>query len=279
MEPEIVRTLYNVLPVCFRVKEQSVGAWGISWQPPKDLQDFFPKIASCPKMQELIAKRCQEVLNTGIFNIEEVELKFYKHGFGISVSPGNACDIFVLKSRFSTHNIDNASQCYALHGFFIIMLREIFEMIVLWTDNPMICIEGEPKDRSCRIKRSMSSKPFRLWKVDSFCDDLVTELVWARDAKEAGKLLNLSTITISPLTKDDGLNLSCLKIFEIEVNYQDPELCPPKKYNVLADNTTDAELEVEIMILRQPAFSPLKSVKAINKGESPGRMIFTRVGN
>ncbi len=164
--------------------EQGTSYW-IGWEFPPFYRRHSEKICQCEKLQKSIAEKCQMILNSGQFDIDWVELKFWRQGLIIDVPGENSCCVYPAGSGYSSHNIDNPAQCFSLLFFFITALEEIYSAMIVWETNPTVGLNLTVGDRTIRLERNLTSRPFEPWNIYGDVSSNALAVIFARNREEA----------------------------------------------------------------------------------------------
>lgn len=277
-EKRVTEIAYG-LPVCSVVKELYQQRWNINWDMPQFIKSHFSNISRSARIQEKIVERCQAAFNTGQIDANSAEIVFSKTGLTISV-PGNGCWILCrFDKHFSSHNIDNASQAYALLILFQITLREIYECCIYWVEDPEFCLEGEPTDRTYHVTRPVQAKPIQLWRAE--VDHYTIGVFLARDFKEAQEkaLMISADANVEPVHNSGDVSINGLLSFSVEVTFEDQEVCPNQVLTVLAYDADQAECLALESLSSQLSLSPIVQVLALDEGKPLTPCILRESGN
>lgn len=279
-EKRVAEIAYG-LPVCTVTSGMGSQNWGINWIMPKTMKPYLSNIACAPKLQKNIIERCQAVFNTGQIDVDSAEISFHSNGIEIMVRPGDACDIFLgFDGHFSSgHNVDNASQAYALLILFQIILREIYECCIQWVEDPQFCLEERPTDKTYHATRPIQAKPIRLWRVE--VDYCTIGVLLARDFKEAQeKALRISAdADVVPAHDFEDIPINGLLSFSVEVVFEDQKVCPNQVLTVLAYDADQAECLALESLSPQPSLSPIVQVFALDEGKPLTPCVLRESGN
>lgn len=233
----------------------------VEWHYPPFYEKHADKTAASPRLQQIIVERCQFILDSGQFDIDWVELKFYKHGLIIDV-PGNACGIYPDTSdhgQYGSHNVDSAAQCFSLLFFFLTALHEIYSFMISWDENPTAGIDGEPTDRTYRLERSNNSRRYELWRLEE--EFRLKTLIYARTRREAEEIVQEANLDgdVRPAVMSDFPFVSALRLWKVQVNLGEAGV---KYYQVLAYDNEDAEELVRQKLEEEPLLFPTQSIIA-----------------
>ncbi len=252
--------------------------YNIYWRLPEIYKRHADKIWGCSKLIEQIIERSKLVLNSGQFDIREVDLSFDSRGVTISVLPGtNGCMVYPSPDgrSYSCHNIDSPNQCFSLYFLLVTALNEIFQWIARWEEDPGAGLTEDVEKTYFRLERSLESKDFRLFEIKDW--DLETAGVsFARTTEEAEKVaknvLGEDECQSAMSMLGNPCFLSSFLIFEVEVSFE--ENFPSKTFEVIAESKFDVERMVKKEMENQPAFWPVKKIKVLSE---KGKPILTKI--
>jgi len=240
------------------------SSYWIGWKYPPFYKHYKEKLCRCEKLHQKIRERCQLILDSGQFDLEYVELKFWLQGLIIDV-PGDACCVYPDRDGYSSHNIDNQAQCFGLLFFFITALEEVYTIMGIWKENPEFGLTLPAGDYLYRLDRSRESKPFKPWEIRDDCRPLA--LILARDRREAEEKTERLSKTKKgyfncmplPLLDYHDKELSLLKEYRVIVKFK--RGFPSVAYRVIATSSVHAEELVEEAFEQNPPLAEIKNIQ------------------
>ncbi|MFA4995685.1 MAG: hypothetical protein WC536_00920 [Patescibacteria group bacterium] len=269
-EEKMAIDLAHGLPVCNLINEPDRQRWSISWDMPQFMKPYFSNVSRSARIQEKIVEKCQAAFNTGQIDVDSAEIIFSEMGLQIIVYPGvNGCYVCCkFYDDFSDHNIETASQAYALLNLFQTALREICECSVFWISDPEFCLDKERTDKTYVVTRPLHTKPISLWVAsENFFN--TQGLILARDSEEARvKAGNISPdLGIKPVFDFSDCSINGLLFFEVKVIFEDQKICPSQTLEVLAHDSDQAEYLAEESVSAWLSLSPIKQIIVPREGK------------
>lgn len=259
--------------------EEGTSYW-IGCELPWFYQVHVEKICQCEKLQKMIMEKCRVILNSGQFDIDWVELKFWSQGLIIDVPGENSCCVYPTSSGYTSHNVDNPAQCFSLAFFLIVALEEIYSAMNVWEQNPGAGLNLSIANRTVRLERSLESTPYEPWNIRDDIGSRDLAVVFARNRHEAEKKMSMFAegkdghfrCLPAPLFLVSKEIPSLLKCFEVGV-----ELAgnfPTFTHRVIAADAAQAEELVREMVEKEPPLTGVKNVAVLDpKGSYIGPMV------
>ena len=224
-------------------KGSESGYW-VSWTYPAFYRKFAQNICRCHKLHIKIAEKCQDIINSGVFDLDYVELKFYTQGLIIDV-PGDRTCVYPANDCYTSHNIDTAYQCFGLLTFLTASLEEIIATMGVWADDSQVGLDLPFQDHSYRIERLEVNKPYTLWEIYDFESFTAVGLFFARGRWEAERTLakfypgkDMQSRTTSERNYCERL-LFPIKQYRATIEFENN--FPQKTYEILAFDEAQAE--------------------------------------
>jgi len=271
LEKDVIWEAIEQLPKWGGNKEGT--SYWVGWKYPPFYEKYAGKICRCGRLQQIITEKCQRILDSGQFDIDWVELKFYQHGLIIDV-PGNACGVYPAGNKtYSSHNVDTPAQCFSLLFFLVTALDEIYKAMGVWERNPASGLNLPVGDRTFRLDRSMESKPFELWNIRD--EHREVAVVLARNSQEAekkkdqfaeGKEGFFNCMPFFPSLNHEMV-LSPLKRFDVVAEFTNK--FPAITYEVIAADSSQAEEMIEEMLERELPLAKAEKIEVVDKAGKP----------
>lgn len=262
---EIIEQMFaNVMPLIGCCKTETQTRWFSDYRYPPVYRKYIGNVLRCPRLKQRIVDKCQNVLDSGLFDLDWLKISFTQLGVAFEVPGVNGCYINPEHWEYGEHNIDTPNQAYCLFLCLIGALYEIYQAIVVWIKTPDAGLEENEGENYFELKQNISSRTDRFWvtEQDYPNDNLI--IVVAKTWQDAEKVARKNDIEerVSPC-HDNYKILSPLQVYDVKVFLV--ETPTPFVHQVLASSHYHAEDIVKEHYKREKLLFTIKSITVEQK--------------